>query len=317
MKTSIKFFLVLLFVIFNQSCSTDNLENLEILDLKGNFKGSEILIPDENFRNTLINTNCVDTNGDGIPDIDVDLNSDGEIQKSEANSVESLILHFDYGSPIKFVDLEGIENFSNTKYLKISGSGTGGWSFDEVANSTTLSYDLRKLKKLEFLSITNLASEYFDLIDLSGLIKLNQVELSGNRPMEYYDNEDQFIHINFEGVTSLKSLNTTNSFLKIDLCQIPSLEKLNMEYLEGGEPDVFDFHCLTNLKWLNISDNRIETLILKNSTVLDTFIYNYGFGGEWFYPSPTTICIDDIQEERDQIMPLVGENTVVTTQCSF
>ena len=37
-------------------------------------------IPDANFKNALVNTLCVDTNGDGIADSNADTNNDGEIQ---------------------------------------------------------------------------------------------------------------------------------------------------------------------------------------------------------------------------------------------
>ena len=93
-----------------------------------------------------------------------------------------------------------------------------------------------------------------------------------------------------------------------------------MSYLEGGEPEVFDFHCLTNLEWLDISENVIPTLILKNSSVLETFLVNdIGANHEnWAgYPYIEYICIDDIPEEREQISSLVNDDTVVTTDCTF
>lgn len=319
MKNTIKIILILLLILTNQSCSTDNFENLDVYDIRGNLQGNEILIPDNNFRNTLISTYCVDSNNDGIPDTDVDSNNDGIIQKKEANSVASLILDFDYGAPIRFVDLQGIENFGNVKVLKISGTG-GSWEyFDQVANTENLSYDLTKLRKLEQLEINYLATEHFDNLNLSGLNKLVKLDLSGNRPINYEgDYTNQLMNVNLEGCVALKDLNIINSFLIIDFCQTPSIEKLNMQYLEGGEPEVFDFHCLSNLKWLNISENMIGTLILKNSSLLGTFIYDEPYGDmEWMYPFPQTICIDDFPEEYEQITPLVGDNTIVTTNCSF
>ena len=41
-------------------------------------------IPDANFKNTLVNTPCVDTNNDDIADVDADTNDDGEIQDISA-----------------------------------------------------------------------------------------------------------------------------------------------------------------------------------------------------------------------------------------
>ena len=319
MKYSFGTLLLFLFPLFIfQSCSTDQAAELETFDLKGQSgKGNVILIPDDNFQNTLVNVKCVDIDGDGTPDVSVDSNQNGQIEKNETNSVESLIMDFEYGTPVTFVDLTGIENFSNLKRLKITGTG-GSYLIDEGLNIENLNYDFTGLRKLESLEIHHLGTEYFETIDLSGLSKLTDLDLSQNRPIDFYSERNQFVTIKMDGCGSLKNLTITNSFLNIDFCEIPSLEKLNMSYLEGGEPENFDFHCLTNLKWLDISENVIQTLILKNSSVLETFIFNGGYEEmEWWYPSPNLICIDDLQEEYDQVSPLFGENTTVITDCNF
>lgn len=319
MKNSAKFLLVLILIIINQSCNTENIEDIKVLDLKGNLKGNEILIPDDNFRSTLINTNCVDTNYDGIPDTNVDFNNDGQIQKNEANSIEVLIIDFDYGTPIRFVDLEGIEHFSNLKRLEVSGTGGSVYN-DQVLNEENLNYDFSKLRKLEYVKLDHFGADYFDNFNFSGLTKLSELDLSGIRPIDYNsDYYNQFININLDGCSNLKKLNMTNSFLRVDFCQIPSLEVLDMFYLEGGEPDTFDFHCLENLKWLNIGENMISTLILKNSSVLETFLTD-GIGSSGvnpIYPYPQYICIDNTPEEIEQIFPIVNENTSVVFDCQF
>ncbi len=64
MKSSISIFLLLFFTVSSHA---------QIVN-----------IPDANFKNALVNTNCVDIDGDGIGDIDADTNNDGEIQVSEA-----------------------------------------------------------------------------------------------------------------------------------------------------------------------------------------------------------------------------------------
>ncbi len=71
-----------------------------------------------------------------------------------------------------------------------------------------------------------------------------------------------------------------NSFLIIDFCEAPSIKKLNMRYLEGGEPDVFDFHCLEQLEELDISENSVAKLILKNGLFLNKLsAYDIGNSG--------------------------------------
>jgi hypothetical protein len=317
MKNAFKALPYLLLAFIIQSCNNEKDEIFESYNLKGNSQGSEILFTDEKFKDVLINTNCVDTNGDGIGDRNADENNDGEIQKKEANSIEALVLKFQYEIPIRFTSLQGIENFGNLKTLIMHGPG--GYFFEEeILNNENLKIDLTSLRKLETLQINGIPTDYYEDLNLSGLNKLNKIDLSLNRPMNYEgDFSRHVMNVNLDGCSSLKEMNITNSFLIIDYCQVPSLERLNMEYLEGGEPDVFDFHCLSKLKWLNIAENMVDTLILKNSSVLDSFVYNTGYGDGWFYNPPNLICIDDIQEEYEQILPLVGENTVVTTNCNL
>ncbi|MDR5589928.1 hypothetical protein [Christiangramia sp. SM2212] len=305
--------IITLVIIF--SCTTDSQPD----EQENPVQEDIIFIPDENFRNTLLNENCVDNNGDSIPEKSVDSNNDGKIQRSEAEAVINLILEFDYGSPVKFVDLKGIEHFINIKKLELTSSV--GYLYEENIDSELISYDLTNLKKLEYLQINHLSTDFFENLDLSGLNKLVELNLSNNRPggTSFVDDEYNpiyFLNVNLEGCDILKKFSLVNSFLKINFCQTPSLEELNMEYLEGGEPDIIDLHCLKNLKWLNISENFFDELILKNSSVLETFIAN-DVGSIGIYPYLYNICIDDIPEEYEQIAVFIGDETTITTVCSF
>jgi len=298
------------------SCEPDNTSD-ETEEIPG---VENIEIPDPNFKYALINTNCVDTNGDNIGDIDLDSNNDGEIQKIEAEFVQSIILQFNYDEIKRSVDLKGIENFINLEYLDVTQGASG---YSENPNSEQISYDFTNLSNLKHLKINYLKTDFIKKIDLAGLDNLVEANLSENRASYFstpdeWENPKDFMEINFEGCSSLIKLTMRNSFLNIDLCQIPYLKTLDMSYLEGGEPDVFDFHCLTKLEWLDISENYIETLILKNSSVLNTLlIYDIGNERDANYPFLENICLDDNEEEFKQIVNITDENTVVTTECSF
>lgn len=305
---------LLLILVFSVSCEPENSDEKEPEE-------EVIYIPDEHFKNALVSTNSIDTNGDRIGDSDIDLNNDGEIQRTEAEVIESLILQFEYDEIQRYVDLNGIENFVNLKYLEIQGSGV--FFGEEDHEVELITYDFTNLKKLQFLELNNVATNYFEALNLSGLNNLVEVNLLTNRPNVYGEEfriPINFMDINCEGCGSLTKLNIHNSFLNIDFCQIPSLKVLDISYLEGGEPEVFDFHCLTNLEWLDISDNRIKSLILKNSSLLNTLVArDIGYGEDGFanYPYLEYICIDDIPEEYDQIVALKDEDTSVTTACTF
>lgn len=287
---------------------------------KENVPEIEIInIPDVNFKYALVDTRSADVDNDNIGDIDVDSNNDGEISVEEAKVVEHLILQFNSEEILRYVDLTGIEYFTNLKYLEITRGETG---YSENTNTNPISYDFTNLEKLEFLLMNYVPTDFIEKIDISGLTKLVEVDLSQNRPSFFTEDwlsPNNFTDLNMEGCSNLTNLRIINSFFKIDFCQIPSLEVLDMSYLEGGEPDTFDFHCLGNLKWLDISENYFDNLILKNSSILETFIADdIGSAGEYSnYPYLKYICIDDLQEEFEQISTLRDENTIVTTDCTF
>ncbi|WP_100613438.1 DUF7619 domain-containing protein [Confluentibacter citreus] len=70
------------------------------------FYSQNIYIPDANFKDALVNSICIDTDGDGTLDDDVDTNNDGEIQISEAEVITEL-----YVSNKNIRNLEGIQYF--------------------------------------------------------------------------------------------------------------------------------------------------------------------------------------------------------------
>ena len=281
-----------------------------------------IEIPDEYFKHALVSTNSIDTNGDNEGDSDIDLNNDGEIQRSEAELVKSLIMNYNYHEIGRLVDFTGIRNFTNLEYLKIIGLGY--YPAEEIEVEELMSYDFTGLVNLKYLEFNNLVTNWSESLDLSGLSNLAELRLINNRPFyEVFNDENIVLPVNFmdvdmDGTGSLTNLDITNSFLNIDFCEVPSLKRLNMFYLEGGEPEVFDFHCLTELEWLNIGENHIDNLILKNSSVLNTLLApDIGASDIGNYPFVEYICIDNIPEEFEQIATLRDENTVVVTDCTF
>ena len=282
----------------------------------------EILeIQDPNFKNALLNTNAIDTNNDGVGDRNIDLNNDGLIQLDEVETVESLILGFHYGIIINSVDIREIEHFSNLKYLELTTGTNEG--FVENPDNSKITYDFTALSSLETLIINHLSSNLYASINVSYLKNLTKLDLTHNNPgydiaPEDWEYPTHFTQISMQGCDKLEELILENSFLIIDFCEAPSIKKLNMRYLEGGEPEVFDFHCLEQLEELDISENLIHTLILKNGSVLNTFWANYiGNADLANYPFIKEVCIDDIPEELEQISEIINEETVVTTDCTF
>ncbi|RFN58423.1 T9SS type A sorting domain-containing protein [Marixanthomonas ophiurae] len=124
-----------------------------------------VTIPDANFKNALLNTECVDTNGDGDADADADLNDDGEIQLTEAEAVLSLDVSFQ-----NITSLEGISSFTNMTTL-----------FCTDNDLTEL--DLSALVNLEVLGCWD--NDEIVALDFSANINLISLECDSNQSLEY------------------------------------------------------------------------------------------------------------------------------------
>ncbi|MGH2665396.1 T9SS type A sorting domain-containing protein [Flavobacterium sp.] len=269
-----------------------------------------INFPDANFKAKLIGSNCADFNNDGIFDGDVDVNDDGEVQQNEAENVTQLSIIDSYDSIdyeyqyFVISSLEGINSFVNLKRISF-----------EYINFNISVINLSQLELLEYIKINNMLPDFshVDSINLSNLSHLFFLDLNFNRANSYGYNTS----VNLAGCLNLNDLTYYNSFMSFDFCQIPNLKNLNCFYLEGGEPSngIFDFSCLEKLETLTIGDNWMDVLILKNGSLLNSIVIPFDSG----YPKAKFICIDDNQQELQQILDsgLVGPNTVVNSYCSF
>ena len=115
-------------------------------------------IPDANFKNALVNTNCANI-GSGSGLTDADSNDDGEIQESEALVVTSLGL---YNQNIS--DLTGIESFSNLEGLNCS-------------NNSLTSLNLNNFLSLKYLSCSN---NNMTALSLSNCFNLSRFDCDNN-----------------------------------------------------------------------------------------------------------------------------------------
>ena len=147
-------------------------------------------IPDANFKDALVNTFCVDTDGDGIGDIDADTNNDGEIQVSEAESVFGLNLSY---STNNIISLDGIESFINLELLAC-------WSNELTSLNVTQNTNLEVLicwgNQLSNLDVT----QNTNLILLScGVNQLTSLDVTQNTNLEeLYCFDNQLSSLNIE-----------------------------------------------------------------------------------------------------------------------
>lgn len=195
------------------------------------FYSQNITIPNGNFKSALVNSICVDTNGDGTLDDDVDTNNDGEIQVSEAEAVNNLNV-----SSKSISSLTGIEYFVNIQSLNIS------------SNSIS-SMDISSLTELESIDCSHNA---LTDINISNLTKLKSLILGRN----------WFTSLNINS-NSVEYLNSTSSpyLTNLDVSLMPNLKNLRCNFNKLTSLDV---SSLNYLEVLQCSNNELTSLIIGN-----------------------------------------------------
>lgn len=160
---------------------------------------------DVNFKNYLINNNCVDNDFDSIFENDVDANNDGEIDVSEALSVVNLQIGSQFMIDESITDISEISYFTNLKKISTSIQSIS-------------SINLSNNNLLEDIFIGYSDSDVLTEINLSNLGVLTSLNLQSNRPVDFELPNDK-INVILTGCNSLETLGFSNSFVDIDFCQ--------------------------------------------------------------------------------------------------
>ncbi|HLO56786.1 MAG TPA: leucine-rich repeat domain-containing protein [Saprospiraceae bacterium] len=238
--------------------------------------GQIINFPDANFKNTLVNSKCVDNNGDGNGDTDADINNDGEIDISEAQVIKGLNIN-DY-----FIhNLDGIKNFTSLEYLDCGSNNIKSINLNGMTSLKSLDCHYSYVTLLEIQGLTNLVTlKCFNnslvSLELEGLTKLETLDCNHNKltslnvkeliNLEYLDCWfNQLTSLDVQHLIYLAYLKcSSNKFTTLDLQGLLNLKTLNCEsntlesiYVQG----------LMNLKSLNCSYNKlsfVDLLGLKN-----------------------------------------------------
>ncbi len=201
-----------------------------------------INFPDPNFKNALVKTKCVDTDGDGFGDADVDFNNDGEIDVNEAILIKRLIVNNQLISK-----LEGIQHFKSLSYLNCYKN---------------------QIKSLELSGLTNLAILYLGFNDLQSL------NLSGMTNLRHlHCDNNQIVSLNLTGLANLKSLHCDNNLLSsLNLSEFTKLETLNCS---SNQLPLLNLSGLLNLKLLYCDNNKFLTLNLTGLPNLEYINCSY------------------------------------------
>ncbi len=223
-------------------------------------------IPDANFKDKLVNRNCVDIDGDGIGDDDVDTNNDGEIQLVEAQAV----LRLDVGEGVTSFHintLEGIQSFTNLQVLRCGPNNLTSLDLSQNLDLISLNCSFNQLTSLNIVEHINLVSllcynNEFTTLDISQNTNLEVLECKVNQ-LTSLD-----ISQNFK-LTSLWF--SFNDITTIDVAHLVDLEELRFSLAQLTEIDVS--HNL-NLRLIYFPENQISNIDLTQNIALEDIYFD-------------------------------------------
>lgn len=250
---------------------------------------NNVYIPDANFKAKLIA-------------LGVDMNSDGEIQYSEALVPTSLDV-----SASNIGDLTGIEAFTNLQSLVCHSNHISIFPISNLINLTSIDCSYNQLVSLDVIGLSNIINldcdnNLLSTLNVSGLINLVQLscgnnqlaslDLSGLTNLTYlncsinqiqtldvsmlinlqslYCFNNQLLSLNVIGLTNLLNLYFSNNQLySIDLSGLTNLQFLEFAY---NQFSIIDLNGLNNLAYLNCKNNQINSLNLNGLSNLNQLL---------------------------------------------
>jgi uncharacterized repeat protein (TIGR01451 family) len=289
------------------------------------FASAQIVnIPDANFKNALLNYNPpIDTNGDG------------EIQVSEAEAVNELILY-----DKNIADLTGIEAFINISWLDCRKNLLTELDVSQNINLTYLDVSFNLLTSLDVtnnpqLTRLNCAKNQLTTLDTSQNINLEvfycyanlltSLDVSQNTLLNWffcYENQLTSLDISQNGeleflfayTNQLTNIDVSNNINLIDLnvCQnqLTSIDVSQLSNLEilacyTNEITVLDILNNTALEALYCYDNQISNINTSSNTALEQLLVNGN--------SLTSI---DVTQNSELVILTCGENPITSIDVS-
>ncbi|NOT36249.1 MAG: T9SS type A sorting domain-containing protein [Saprospiraceae bacterium] len=242
-------------------------------------KAQNLQFTDPNFKTALVNTKCVEINGDLIGDEDADINNDNEIDVSEALKINRLIIKNQNIS-----ELREISNFINLTYLNIS------------ANKLT-SLNVNDLEKLEGLECQ---SNQLDILAIDKCPLLQGIICSNNKLTE----------LNIKNAPYITTLDCAGNKLKVlDLSNMTNTEQL---LCEKNQLSTLNLSALSKLWVLYCYENNLTSLLLKTGKRIDQL--NFEKNANLSY-----ICCDEknIAHVRNLANIFNYPNLEINSYCSF
>jgi len=217
-----------------------------------------IHFPDANFKNALVNTKCVDTDGNGSGDTDADLNNDGEIEISEANGISNLLI-----DSLNINSLSGIHYFSNLQILNCLNNKITELEVSQLAKLKYLNFGFNNVSVISLISNKLLVNLYCNNNKLSNLdlSELNNLEL-------FYCNNNKISNLDLSKLYNLEILYcSSNTFTNINIKNLPNLKKITCS---NGLLNNIELKNLPNLTNLTLLSNKLKSLNLPYLPKLNT-----------------------------------------------
>ena len=259
-------------------------------------------IPNSSFRNTLLNSNCVDIDGDYQGDIPADLNNDGQIQVSEAEAVIGLIVN-----DRNISSLQGIQSFTNLEFLYCSDNPLSTIDLSQNIDLVTLWCFRTNLTQIDVSDSPNLENyrvfnNSISTVDLSQNPNLEYIDLTGNNlgvldisqnvalrildcPANNLTSLDLSANINLESIwcsgNPLNNLDTSHNInLKSLSCAYTPIinfdlsQNINLEFLSIFSSGLTSIDVSQNpsLTFIDVNHNNISTLDTSQNPILNTLL---------------------------------------------
>jgi len=205
------------------------------------------------FKNILVNQNCVAPSFGAIGISKVDINDDGEISIAEAEAVTHLQL-----SDNNVIDTTGIEHFTNLETLSCENSSLSSLNVSALINLERLNCANNQITEL--IGLNNL-SELIALVCNNN--ELSTLDVSNASNLNYLEcGYNQLTNLTLGTSTSYLILDSNNNQLtEIDVSGYPNLEEL---YISNNLLTSLDLSNNTYFYFIGADNNEISTIFIKN-----------------------------------------------------
>lgn len=250
--------------------------------------GQNINIPDVAFKNYLITYDLVDTDSDGFPDTDADVDNDGEISLNEALSVKSIRLGYgtssNGSSTLNISNLEGLQFFTNLETLTLNDIlatsipvlSSSTLIYIKIQNNSVNSVELTNVPNLKFLTLLSVSLTNLDVTSNSNLEELfidtvplqNIVGISNKSLRSFIFNRTQLTSLTIDNVNdSIYSGLSSSS----DVKEVSQNPLLNHIYINNSVLHSLDIHYNPALIDVNMGNSDINfTFNLSFNSLLDS-----------------------------------------------